>query len=44
MYIGTNVLAYEWWLVLNVRNTPAGHLAQRFAFPLTHIAYAVSQK
>ncbi len=43
MYIGTNVLMYERWLVLKVRYTAGRPYA--FATPSTHIAYMhVTQK
>ncbi len=44
MYIGTNVLVYERWLVLKVRYT-AGRLAGPTLSPFhTHIAYACESK
>ncbi len=42
MYIGTNVLMYERWLVLKVRYTACR--PNTFAIPLTHIAYACESK
>ncbi len=42
MYIGTNVLMYERWLVLKVRYT-AGR-PNAFAIPQTHIACACESK